>query len=160
MRRRCLQAGTRPSAYGTVGARRLGGYAPNTAAVHAPEREVEMCLNTKPALATLLAATVFTTLPVKVLAGPVIAPNSSSLGLTASTETIHYRRYYGRHYPRRYHSAYSYDPGAAVAAGAALGLLGAGVAAASGPYYGYPAYYRSPAPAYYGYPSYGGYDGW
>ncbi len=159
MQRTCLQAGTRPSAYETVAARRLGGYA-HTAAFHAPEREVEMRLNTKPALATLLAATVLTALPVKVLAGPVTAANPSSLGLTASTETIHYRRYYGRHYPRRYHRGYSYDPGAAVATGVALGVLGAGVAAASGPYYGYPAYYSSPAPAYYGYPSYGGYDGW
>jgi len=55
---------------------------------------------------------------------------------------------------------YRYDPSGAIFAGAALGLLGAGIAAAS-PYsygYGYASYYYGYGyPAYYGYP---GYYGW
>jgi hypothetical protein len=63
------------------------------------------------------------------------------------------------YYPRRYR--YGYDPGAAMFAGAALGLMGAGIAAATAPrYYDYGwggGYY----PGYYGggyYP--GHYGGW
>jgi hypothetical protein len=72
-----------------------------------------------------------------------------SVGLTAPAEKVyyrrhygprryyggHYRRGYGGYYRRNYYRNYGYDPSGAIFAGAALGLLGAGIAGASG--YGY-----------------------
>ena len=121
--------------------------------------------------ATLCGATAFAALPPEVLAGPMSEASPSSVGLTAPAEKVYYRRYYGprRHYGgyyrRRYYRHYGYDPSGAIFAGAALGLLGAGIAAASQPYYGYgyPWYYGYGYPVYgYGYPAYGyGYPwGW
>jgi hypothetical protein len=118
------------------------------------EREVEMRELVKSAVAaTLCAATTIASLPAESLAGPMSAAGSPSIRPTAPLENVHYRRYYRRHYYPRY----GYDPGAAIFAGAALGLMGAGIAAASRPYY-YPPYpYAYP----YGYPYYPGYySGW
>jgi hypothetical protein len=122
--------------------------------------------------AALCGATAFAALPPEVLAGPMSAASPSSVGLTAPAEKVYYRRYfgprryYGGYHPRRYYRHYGYDPSGAIFAGAALGLLGAGIAAASQPYYGYgyPWYYGYGYPGYYGYgsPAYGyGYPwGW
>ncbi len=112
-----------------------------------------MRIDLKPALAAVLsAAAICAAVPTEAFAGPVTVASPSSLGLTASAEKVYFRRYYGGYYPRRYYRGYYYNPGAAVAA---LGLLGAGVAAASGPYYAYPAYGYPPPPPYGGY-----YYGW
>ena len=93
--------------------------------------------------AAFCGATVFAVLPANVLAGPMSAASLSSV--TAPVEKVYYRRYCGhRHYYGGYYlQGYRYDPSGAIFAGAALGLLGAGIAAAS-PYsygYGYPGYY-------------------
>lgn len=105
--------------------------------------------------AALCGAVALTALPANVLAGPMSAADPSTVGLSAPVDTVYYRRYrYGGYYPRRYYR--SYDPGAALFAGAAAGLIGAGIAASSRPYYG--GYYP-----YYGggyYPYYGGAWGW
>lgn len=101
----------------------------------------------KSALAiALCASTAIAALPSEVLAGPLNIASPTSVGLSGSVENIHYRRYHRRHY--RY---YGYDPAGAAFAGAALGIMAAGVAAASRPryyYYGYPVYYGYPG--YYG----------
>jgi hypothetical protein len=104
----------------------------------------------------LCAATLATALPTEALAGPMSAPDRSVVSPSSSVENVWYRRGWGyRGYRRGY-----YNPGAAVAAGVGLGLLGAGLAASSGGYYGYPYGYY---PGYYyggwGYPYYGGW-GW
>ena len=108
--------------------------------------------------------------PAEVLAGPMTAASPLSVGLTAPAEKVYYRRhygprrYYGGHYRRGYggyyrrgyggyyrrgyggyyrrgyYRNYGYDPSGAIFAGAALGLLGAGIAGASGYGYGYPGY--------------------
>ncbi len=115
-------------------------------------------LNSK-SCAALIGVLVLAALPEKVLAAPIRATSPSNIRATAApVDKIHYRRYYGG-YARR---GYYYNPSGAIAAGAALGLMGAGMAAASGSYYGYPGYYGYPAYGYpaYGYPPYGGYYGW
>jgi len=81
-------------------------------------------------------------------AGPVGVARSD-VALSSPVEKVYYRRYY-----RRYGRRYYYDPAGAAVAGAALGIMGAGIAAATAPrydYYGYPAYY----PAYPAYPAWG-----
>jgi hypothetical protein len=125
--------------------------------------------------AALCCATAFVAPPDEVLAGPMTATSPLSVGLTAPAEKVyyrrhygprryyggHYRRGYGGYYRRGYYRNYGYDPSGAIFAGAALGLLGAGIAGASG--YGYPAYgYGYGYPGYgYGYPGYGyGYPGY
>ena len=106
--------------------------------------------------AALCGATAFAALPAEVLAGPMSAASPLSVGLTAPAEKVYYRRhygprrYYGGHYRRGYgyyrrgyggyYRNYGYDPSGAIFAGAALGLLGAGIAGASGYGYGYPGY--------------------
>ncbi|WGJ15769.1 hypothetical protein QEV83_05785 [Methylocapsa sp. D3K7] len=137
--------------------------------------------------AALCGATVFAAPPAEVLAGPMTVASPLSVGLTDPAEKVYYRRhygprrYYGGHYRRRYggyyrrgyggyyrrgyggyyrggyYRNYGYDPSGAIFAGAALGLLGAGIAGASG-YgygYGYPGYGYG-----YGYPGYGYGGGW
>jgi|SRR5579875_2351806 hypothetical protein len=129
-----------------------------------PAKESEMRTRRKSVKLVLAAAlcgvTVIAALPANVLAGPMTAASLSSMITPA--EKVYYRHhyrhrhYYGAYYPRRYYyRGYGYDPGAALFAGAALGLLGAGIAGATQPYYygyGYPGYYYG-----YGYP---GYYGW
>lgn len=104
--------------------------------------------------AALCAATALGSLPSTVLAGPISVASPASVGLSAPVEKAYYRRHYRHcyyrhcHY-RHYYRRYAYDPSGAIFARLALGLMGAGIAAASRPhyyYYGYP---------YYGYPYYG-----
>jgi len=124
--------------------------------------------------AALCGATTFAAPPAEVLAGPMTATSPLSVGLTAPAEKVyyrhygprryyggHYRRGYGGYYRRGYYRNYGYDPSGAIFAGAALGLLGAGIAGASGYGYGYPGYgYGYPGYGY-GYPGYGyGYPGY
>ncbi len=112
-----------------------------------------MGTNFKSALAAALCATTaLTSLPGDVFAGPMTAASKESVELAAPTDNVHYRRYYHRH--RRYHRyyRYGYDPGGALFAAAALGIMGAGIAAASRPYYGWGYPYGG-----WGYP---GYYGW
>ena len=100
-------------------------------------------------------------------AAPVRVASPSALGIADATigtasQQVAYRRYGGRRYyggGRRYYGNRGYNPAGAAVAGAALGLLGAGVAAATAPSYGYyPAYGYGGG---YGYPGYGyGYRGW
>ncbi|WP_292529469.1 hypothetical protein, partial [Methylocystis sp.] len=86
-----------------------------------------------------------TAMPPGVLAGPMSSTSPANIGLTAPIETIHYRRHRHRHYVRYYHPrryyrrgyGYRYDPAGAMFAGAALGLMGAGIAAATAPRYGW-----------------------
>jgi hypothetical protein len=105
-----------------------------------------MRANFKSALCGALCVGSVFAAPVDVLAGPASAPNQTSVRLPDSIDSIHYRRHY-RHHPYRY--GYRYDPSGAIFAGAALGMVAAGVAAATQPrYYGYPGYYGSPG--YYG----------
>jgi hypothetical protein len=91
--------------------------------------------------AALCGATAFAAPPAEVLAGPMTAAGPLSVGLTAPAEKEYYRRhygprrYYGGYYRRNYYRNYGYDPSGAIFVGAALGLLGAGIAGASG--YGY-----------------------
>lgn len=123
----------------------------------------------KSALAGVLCgATVLSALPSEVLAGPISAAPPSTVGLSAPVDQVHYRRYRGYRYGYRggyYRRGYGYDPGGAIFAGAALGLLGAGIAAASRPRYygyGYPYYggYGYGYPGYYGGGWGGGWGGW
>ncbi|ARN80489.1 hypothetical protein [Methylocystis bryophila] len=95
----------------------------------------------------LCVATAVFGAPVEALAGPASLADQASLRQPAPVDYVHYRRYHRRYY------RYGYDPSGAIFAGAAMGLMAAGVAAASQPryYYGYPGYY--------GYPVYGGW-GW
>jgi hypothetical protein len=94
----------------------------------------------KSALAMGLVVTMFSVSGLReVAAGPMSVPHSVGMGLSAPIDTVHYRRHYRRYY------RYSYDPGGAAFAAAAMGLMTAGiVAAASRPYYyggwGYPYY--------------------
>src|SRR5271165_5021543 len=94
--------------------------------------------------ALCLATSVFV-VPLEVHAGPATLADQASLRLPGPVDYVHYRRHY-----RRYYRGYGYDPSGAIFAGAALGLMAAGVAAASQPhyYYGYPPYYGPPG--YYG----------
>jgi len=84
-------------------------------------------------------------------AGPVGVARSG-VELSSPVEKVYYRRRY-----RRYGRRYYYDPTGAAVAGAALGIMGAGIAAATAPRY-YPVY---PAyPAYPAYPVYPAYPDW
>jgi len=91
---------------------------------------------------TLCVATAALAIPAEVSAGPAIVASQESVRLPTPVEKV-YRRYYRRYgyrygYPYRYRYGY-YDPAGAAVAGAAIGLIGAGVAAAAAPrYYGYP----------------------
>ena len=104
-------------------------------------------------VAVLCAATTVAAMPAEVLASPMSIATPTTVGLTAPVEQAHYRRYH-----RRYYRRYGYDPSGAIFAGAALGIMGAGIAAASRPryYYGYGYPYAYP---YYGY-GYPGFYGW
>jgi hypothetical protein len=99
----------------------------------------------------LAAATIVSALPQEALSGPLSVATQETVGLSAPVDAVHYRRY-----GRRYYRGYRYDPSGAIFAGAALGLMGAGIAAASRPRYygwgyGYPAYgYGWGYPGYYG----------
>lgn len=106
----------------------------------------------------LIAATTGTAMPTEVFAGPLSVAPPSAVGLSAPVDKVWYRRWGGYGYRRPYYGGYyggyyrRYNPGAAIAAGVGLGLLGAGLAAANSSYYygGYYPYYN------YGYyPSYG-----
>ncbi len=80
--------------------------------------------------------------PVDGFAATASASNQARVRLPDPTNYVYYRRYY-RRYPYRY--GYRYDPSGAIFAGAALGMIGAGVAAATAPRYYYaPGYYGSP----------------
>ncbi len=110
------------------------------------------------------------TMPAEVLAGPMSMASPADMGLTSPIETIHYRRHRHRHYVRYYHPrryyrrgyAYRYDPAGAIFAATALGIMGAGIAAATAPrYYGWGYPYGGWGwgyPVVWGYP-YGGW-GW
>lgn len=117
----------------------------------------------------LLGAMSATAIPTEVLAGPMGVAPPSTVGLSAPVDKVWYRRWGGGGYGwrggygyRPYYGGYyrRYNPGAAVAAGVGLGLLGAGLAASSGGYYGgYYPYYNSGYYPYYNY-SYPSYDYW
>lgn len=118
----------------------------------------------------LLGAMSATAVPTDVLAGPMGAASPSTVGLSAPVDKVGYRRWgggYGYHGYRPYYGGYYRhhgNPGAAIAAGVGLGLLGAGLAASSSGYYGgyYPYYNGGYYPSYgygYAYPSYD-YWGW
>jgi hypothetical protein len=104
----------------------------------------------------LCGAMAATALPTEAGAGPMGVASRSIVELSAPVDKVWYRRgggyyrrgYYGGGYYRR-----GYNPGAAVAAGVGLGLLGAGIAASSGGYYG--GYYPYYGGYNYYYPSYG-----
>lgn len=109
----------------------------------------------------LAGAVLATAIPQEVLAGPMSATSPDKVGLSAPTDQVWYRRGWGYRGYRPYYGGYYRrgNPGAAVAAGVGLGLLGAGLAASSGYGYGYP--YGGYYPSYgysYPYPYYGG--GW
>ncbi len=109
----------------------------------------------------LLGAMTATVIPTEVFAGPMGVAAPAAIGLSAPVDKVWYRRWGGYGY-RRYGGYYGgyrrYNPGAAVAAGVGLGLLGAGVAAANSSYYygGYYPYYNYNYYYPYGY----GYYGW
>jgi hypothetical protein len=110
----------------------------------------------------LLGAMTATAVPTEVLAGPMGVAPPATVGLSAPVDKVWYRRWGGYGYRGGYYRRG--NPGAAIAAGVGLGLLGAGLAASSGGYYGgyYPYYNGGYYPSYgygYGYPSYG-YWGW
>lgn len=108
----------------------------------------------------LLGAMAATSVPTEALAGPMPVAAPSTVGLSAPTDKVGYRRWGGYGYRPYYRGGYyggyyrRYNPGAAIAAGVGLGLLGAGLAAANSGYYygGYYPYYN------YGYYPYYGYD--
>lgn len=115
----------------------------------------------------VIGAMAMTAIATEVLAGPMGVAPPSKVGLSAPVDQVWYRRGYGYGYRRPYYGGYyrrGYNPGAAVAAGMGLGLLGAGLAASSGGYYGgyYPYYGGGYYPSYgygYAYPAYN-YWGW
>jgi len=96
----------------------------------------------------LCVATAVLAAPVEVSAGPASLASQESVGLSAPVDHVYYRRYYRHGYRYGYRPGYRYgyrygyyDPAGAAVAGAAAGLIGAGVAAATAPrYYGYPGY--------------------
>lgn len=105
-------------------------------------------------LAGLTAASLTVTAVPTAQAAPLPAMSAAQVGGTTTTvDTVGWRRgYYGGHYGPRYGYGYGYrrrNIGGALAAGAALGLIGGAIAASTAPrYYGY------------GYPAYGGYYGY
>lgn len=85
-------------------------------------------------------------------------PAATSAAIAGAPATVDQVRYYGgyrgygyRGYGYR-HYGYRRNVGGALAAGAALGLIGGAIAASAAPSYGY---YGYPAYGYYGYPAYG-----
>ncbi len=108
-------------------------------------------------IAALITASALPTLTTEAFAGPMPAASPAEVGLQSSVQQVWYRGgYYRRGYGGYYRGGY-YNPGAAIAAGAALGIAGAAAAAASqNNYY----YYNNPG--YYAYPGYAypGYYGW
>ncbi len=120
--------------------------------------------------AALLGAMAASVAPTEVLAGPMGVAPPSAVSLSAPVDKVWYRRWGGYGYRgygyRPYYGGYyrRYNPGAAVAAGVGLGLLGEGLAAANSSYYygGYYPYYNynyyPSGYGYYGYPGY--YNGW
>jgi hypothetical protein len=117
------------------------------------EKEVEMRKTLKTTLAVALCgASALSAAPSEVLAGTMSVASPTLVRPTAPVENVYYRRYYRHHRyyrHRRYYRyyGYGYDPSGAIFAGAALGLIGAGIAASQphyyyGPYWGgYPGYY-------------------
>jgi len=76
-----------------------------------------------------------------------MAPSAADAHASPLTEQVQYRRYGGPRYyggGPRYYRRGGIGPGGAIAAGAALGILGAAAAASAAPSYGY----GYPAPAY------------
>jgi hypothetical protein len=124
------------------------------------------------------------TAPAPANAAPVPVTTAAAIAGDSTIDQVHYRRHrhyrhrhvaYGPRYygHRRYYARRHYNPAGAAFAGAALGLFGTALAAATAPTYYYPAYYPAYSyyPAYYGgwgYPAYGyrraywggGYGGW
>ena len=125
-------------------------------------------------LAGLTAASLTVTAVPPAQAAPLPAMNAAQVGGGNTTvDTVGWRRgYYGGYYGPRYGYGYGYrrNVGGALAAGAALGLIGGAIAASAAPrYYDYPAYggyygYGRPVGYYGGYgsasPAYGGYYGY
>ena len=72
-----------------------------------------MCKSVKSVLAALCGVTALAALPAEVLAGPMSAASSTSVGLTTSFEQAYYRGYRRGYYRRGYGI-----PGAAVGAAA------------------------------------------
>ena len=110
-------------------------------------------------------------------AAPLPALSGNQVGgANATVDNVGWRGGYGGYGYRGY--GYRRNVGGALAAGAALGLIGGAIAASAAPRYryyggygyGYPAYgyggYGYARPVYYGgyggygYPAYGGYYGW
>lgn len=109
--------------------------------------------SSKAATIAVIAAMALPALTTEVFGGPMSATGPATVGLSGSTQQAGYRGYYRRGYGGYYRRGYSYDPGAAIAAGAVLGIAGAAAAAAASQnyyYYNYPGYY-----AYPGYDDYG-----
>ncbi|KAF2992590.1 hypothetical protein OGR47_06030 [Methylocystis sp. MJC1] len=99
----------------------------------------------------VIGAMAMTAIPTEVLAGPMGVAPPATVGLSAPVDQVWYRRGNGYGYRRPYYGGYyrrGYNPGAAVAAGVGLGLLGAGLAASSSGYYG--GYYPYYGGGYYG----------
>lgn len=115
----------------------------------------------------LLGATTAGAIPTEGVAGPLSVAPPSTVALSAPVDKVWYRHGYGYGYRRPYYGGYyggryrRYNPGAAVAAGVGLGLLGAGLAAANSGYYygGYYPYYNYNYYPYYGYDYYS-YPSW
>ncbi len=88
----------------------------------------------------LCSATLATAVPEEAIAGPMSAPDRSIVAPSSPVENVWYRRGWGYRggWGRRYgYRRGYYNPGGAIAAGVGLGLLGAGLAAASSGYGGY-----------------------
>lgn len=111
----------------------------------------------------LLGATTAGAIPTEGVAGPLSVAPPSTVALSAPVDKVWYRHGYGYGYRRPYYGGRyrRYNPGAAVAAGVGLGLLGAGLAAANSGYYygGYYPYYNYNYYPYYGYDYYS-YPSW
>ncbi len=116
-------------------------------------------------LGVLCATTALSALPPEALAGPMSVAPPATVALNAPTTEVHYYRHWGRphwgyrhwgyrhwgwrphyrhwgyyrpYYRRYYYPAYGYyDPAGAIFASAALGLMGAGIAAATAPRWGW-----------------------
>ena len=108
-------------------------------------------------LASLCGAAVLSALPPEALAGPMSLAAPAVVRLADVTTPVYYRPwghvrygywrphyrhygYYRPYYRRAYYYpyyGYRYDPSGAIFASAALGLMGAGIAAASAPSWGW-----------------------
>ena len=97
----------------------------------------------------ILGATAVQAAPIHVAPATMISLDTSAM--SGQTEQVAYR---GRYYARRHYVGRRYyNPAGAAVAGAALGLIGAGVAAATAPawhhgYYGRGYGYYGPGPGY------------